>query len=416
MLRIEENRLPGLGDAALINHWIDRLVALHGGGDIVLGPRSYGIDSPVVLRSGVRLFGQGPMVTVLRATPDLDGPVVTSENAAALEAADAWFHAEGVPVRFALRDLMIDGTDGPDGAGFGAGTGLQLYGKGFEVTGVQISNMRRHGLVSTGSARGGQHDWRDEPEALFDLRVSRCRGDGFLMRGPHDSIIRQAIISYCKGRGLAVETDTIHNGACDIEFCHAYGTDGIAIDLAAKVKAGFLQGDTGRGAGVRIGGSNKSYVDRVECFKTRGEAGDYALDIQAPYTQVGLARVRADWGAGGARVGAQGCQIGQIDIDGMRNTGGPVADVPNDTTGLYVAAGHLRIPSANIRNFPRGRGLVIAPGRRGIDIAATTQACAEHLVAEDLRGCTLRINMQMARGESYSATPSAEDRFELRRM
>lgn len=414
MLVLEQNRLDGLSDAALLNHWIARLAEAHGGGDIALGPCAYAIDSPVVLRSGVRLIGQGPAATVLRATPALAGPVVVSEDAEALEAADAWFCAEGVPVRFALRDLRIDGAEGAAGPGFGAGNGLQLYGKGFEIAGVQISHMKRHGLVSTGSARGGQQDWRDEPEALFDVRISRCGGDGFLMRGPHDSIIRQAIIAICKGRGLAVETDGVYNGACDIEFCHAYATDGIAIDLDAKIKAGFLQGDTGRGAGVRIGGSNKTYVDRIECFKTRGTADDHALEIRAPHTQVGLARVRADWGAGGVRVAAPGCQIGQLDIDGTRNTGGPLAGTPNDTTALHVAADRLRIGSASIRGFARGRGLVIEPGRRWVDIAATIAGCAEHLVAEDLRGCSLRIDMLLAEGESYRARPSAADRFELR--
>jgi len=325
MIHIDQNAVNGLSDAALINHWVDRLVTEQGGGDLVLGARRYEVDTPIVLKSGIRLRGEGAAVTRLAASPDLDGPVMISENAEALEAANAWLVSEGVPARFRVSDLMIDGAEGGIGSAPGAGCGMYLYGKGFEIRDVQISHMKRHGLISTGSARGGQEVWLDEPEAVFDLRISRCGGDGFIMRGPHDSIIRSAIIAICKGRGLAVEADGIYNGACDIEFCHAYATDGIAIDLQAKVKAGFLQGDTGRGAGVRIGGSNKTYVDRIECFKTRGTAEDYALDIVAPYTQVGLARVRADWGASGVRIAAPGCQIGQLDIDGMRNTGGPTA-------------------------------------------------------------------------------------------
>ncbi|SDY83801.1 hypothetical protein [Citreimonas salinaria] len=412
MLSLDAHRIEGQSDAGLINHWIARL-AEAGGGDIALAPRRHVIDETVVLRSGVRLVGQGT-ATVLAAAPGLAGPVVASADARALEAADAWFHEDGVPVRFALRDLMIDGADGAAEDGWGAGCGLMLYGKGFEIAGVQISHMKAHGIVSTGSAKGGQKTWQDEPEAMFDLRVSRCGGDGFVMRGPHDSIIRQAIIAICKGRGLSVEQNGVYNGACDIEFCHAYATDGIAIDLQAKVKAGFLQGDTGRGAGVRIGGSNKTYVDRIECFKTRGTAEDYALEIAAPFTQVGLARVRADWGAGGVHVRAPGCQIGLLDVEGTRNTGGPLADTPNATTGLYVEGAHTRINAVNVRNFDAGTGIRIAPGRAGIDMAATTARCATHLVARGLNGCDLRVTMQMARGETHDAKPGRQDNFALR--
>ena len=416
MIYLEQNRIMGLSDAQLINHWIDYLCSEHGGGDIVLGALRYQIDEPIILRTGIRLRGEGAAVTQLAATPGLCGPVMISENAELLEQADAWFHSEGVPVRFRVSDLMINGAEGGLGEGFGAGRGMHLYGKGFEILDVQVSHMKRHGIVSSGSARGGQETWLDEPEALFDLRVSRCGGDGFIMRGPHDSIIRQAIIAICKGRGLAVETNGIYNGACDVEFCHAYATDDYAIDMDAKVKAGFLQGDTGRRAGVRIAGSNKTYVDRIECFKTRGTAENYALDILAPYTQIGLARVRADWGASGVRVGAPGCQISQLDIDGMRNTGGPLADTENDTTALYVRAPHTRIGSFNIRNFTRGRGLVLENGRKGSDLAGTTLNCAEHLYAEGQRGTDLRLNMIMGEGESYHAVPSPADNFQLRAL
>ena len=414
MLVLEQNRIDGLSDAALINYWIRRLCSEQGGGDLLLGARTYLIDEPVVLKTGIRLRGEGTYATRLCATPRLDGPVFVSENAQALEAADAWFHSEGVPVRFRVSDLMVDGQEGAAPDTFGAGIGMHLYGKGFEILDVQISHMKRHGIVSVGSARGGQETWEDEPEALFDVRVSRCGGDGFIMRGPHDSIIRQAIIAICKGRGLAVESNGTYNGACDVEFCHAYATDKIAIDLDAKVKGGFLQGDTGRGAGVRIAGSNKTYVDRIECFKTRGTSDDFALDIEAPFTQVGLARVRADWGASGVRIAALGCQIGLLDIDGMRNTGGPFANTDNETTGLYVKGAQTRIGSLHVRNFKNGRGIVMEPGRRGSALSGNILDCKEHVYAKGLNGCDLDLNIFLKANETYLAEPSQEDNFSIR--
>jgi hypothetical protein len=416
MLDIEKHRLSDLSDAALINHWIDRLCDQQGGGDIALGPRRYVIDSPIVLRSGIRLRGEGAAVTVLAASPELRGPVIISHEAQALAQADAWFASEGVPVRFRVSDLMIDGQDGPAAGGFGAGCGMHLYGKGFEIRDVQISHMKGVGLMSVGSARGGQETWQDEPEALFDIRISRCDSDGFVMRGPHDSIIRQAIIAICNGRGLAVEADGTFNGACDVEFCHAYGTDKVAIDLNAKVKAGFLQGDTGRGSGVRISGSNMTYVDRIEVFKTRGTREDFALDITAPYTQVGLARVRADWGASGVRIAAPHCQIGSLDIDGLRKTGGPFNGTENDTTALQITKGFARIGAVNARNFPQGTGIELAPALRGVALSGVTENCGRHLVANGLNGCDVALDMLLGKTGGYSAQPGPEDRFLLRRF
>ncbi|MBO6816352.1 MAG: hypothetical protein JJ891_15965 [Rhizobiaceae bacterium] len=387
-----------------------------GGGEIVLGARKYQIDQPIVLKTGVRLRGNGAAATQLAATPDLNSSIIVSNNAEELANTDSWFHNEGVPVRFGVSDLMIDGANGHIGNAFGGGCGMHLYGKGFEIVNVQISHMKKHGLVSVGSARGGQETWLDEPEAVFDVRISRCGGDGFLMRGPHDSIVKQAIVALCKGRGLAVETDGRYNGACDIEFCHAYGTEDIAIDLKAKVKAGFLQGDTGRKSGVRIAGSNVTYVDRIECFKTRGSPEDYALDIEAPFTQVGLARVRADWGTSGVRVGAPHCQIGQLDIDGLRNTGGPYAGTKNDCTALFIQKSHNRISSFNCRNFENGRGFVMAPGCKGVDVVGTTLNCSQHVWVEGGLGIDARLNLIMNSNENYHAVPSPDDNFSIREI
>jgi len=414
MLTADEWRSSYHNDSDLLNALSAKLWAESGGGDLVLGPRTYLIDTPVILKTGVRLRGEGTVATCLRATPKLVGPVLISENAFELLKADAWFHDEGVPVRFAVMDLCINAEDAALNDAPWSGCGVFLYGKGFEFRGIEVINAKRHGIVSTGSLRGGQKSWKDEPEAIFDVRVSGCGGDGFLMRGPHDSVIHQAIIARCKGRGLAVECSDKFNGACDIDFCHAYATDSIAIDLAAKVKAGFLQGDTGRGSGVRIAGSNKTYIDRVECFKTRGGSEEFALDINAVYTQIGLARVRADWGSAGVHIRGKGTQIGLLDIDGRRNTGGPKADTDNDTTGLYVSANFVQLPAVNVRNFSKGKGILIADGTRGANISGVTESCYQHIVAEDMHGCDLKFDSLLAANESNLIKSKAMDRVNIR--
>lgn len=367
VVKVTMDIMDSESDAKAINNLIHSLAA-SGGGKIVLESRRYILDEPIVLRSGVILVGQGAYATILEASSKLRGPVVTTVDAEANYLAGIWFESEGMPVRFSLQDLTIDGANAELDDTHGAGCGCWLYGKGFSLERIEVTGCQSAGIVSVGPLRGGQETWKDQPESIFDVRVSNCRGDGFLMRGPHDSIISRAIISRCRGRGLAVETDgKTYNGACDVEYCHAYGTDDTAIDLAAKVKAGFLQGDTGRGAGVRIRGSMMTYVDRIESFKNRGGIDDYAVHISAPFAQIGLARVRADWGTSGVFIDkyARGVQISSLDVEGIRNKAGPVENTPNNGVGLNIEASHAHVNSCFIRNFDAGTAVVLGERSTG---------------------------------------------------
>ncbi|MCR9222562.1 MAG: hypothetical protein NXH70_00710 [Hyphomonas sp.] len=380
-------------DATRLNEAIS-FVADEGGGDIILAARHYRIGSSIVLKTGVRLKGEGAHGTRLIGTSALDGPVVVSEAAEQLIEQNAWLHGEKVPVRFGLFDLTIDGGEGQSSKAFGSGCGAFVYGKAFEIIGVQIIHCKKQGLVSWGSPRGGQDTWLDEPEAIFDVRISRCGGDGFLMRGPHDSIIKSAIIANCKGRGLAVETNgTTYNGACDIDFCHAYGTNDVAIDIAAKVKARFLQGDTGWHSAIRVSSSEMTMIEMVECFKTRGIYDDFALDVSAMNCQIGVARIRSDWGTGGVRITGVGTQIGQLDVDGRAGIGGPSEGEPNSGTAVSIEANRVQIPSFNIRNFEDGYGIRVAPGKRFVWLTGQFMRCGKPMVAKDHEYCNFRVNV-----------------------
>ena len=155
MILLDEWADSSRSDAQNLNALIEHLAKGLGGGDIGLGARTHLIDEPIVLRSGVRLRGEGAMATRLAATPALDGPLILSHRGESLKGRKAWLVTEGVPVRFAIFDLLIDGSDGVASSGFMAGVGAYLYGKGFEICGVQISNMKGPGLVSEGPMRGG---------------------------------------------------------------------------------------------------------------------------------------------------------------------------------------------------------------------------------------------------------------------
>lgn len=76
-----------------------------------LAAKVYRVDKPIIMRSGVRLFGQGPYATQLQATNSLTGPVLTSESAQSLAGRGVWFEEDGMIVRFSVDGLCIRGEN-----------------------------------------------------------------------------------------------------------------------------------------------------------------------------------------------------------------------------------------------------------------------------------------------------------------
>ncbi len=236
-----------------------------------------------------------------------------------------WYYEDGVPVRFTIKGLTIDLSEWKPKcnqdikfqyANF-TSVGLGLYGKCYELDDLAVVNSPGSGVVSVCSAQGGKKDfYLDSPESKINgLEIINTRADAFVFAGPHDSLLKEIICSHSKGKGVAIVADQDFSGACDIDFIHAYATDDIAIDINAKIKARFLQGDTGKKSGVRIAGSNKSIIDTVEVFKTRGASSDFSFELNASEAQIAQLRVRADAGAGGVSIAGFGNTISSLHLD-----------------------------------------------------------------------------------------------------
>ena len=283
------------------------------------------IDEPIVLDSFDELCGAGRAKTVLKVKGSFKGPVIQTKRMLQNIKNVAWYFEDGVPVRFTIKDLTIDLSEwNPsyvDDISLGISNiytaSIGLYGKCYSVNEVTVLNSPGDAFVSICSSQGGKKDfYLDSPESHIDkLEIVKAKGKGFVFAGPHDSLIKEVITCHTKGKGVHIIADKQFSGACDIDFIHAYASDDIAIDIDAKVKARFLQGDTGRVAGVRLAGSNKTIVETVEAFKTRGTESDFSVVIECAEAQIGAVRIRADAGASGLYLGGFGNTIVSLNLE-----------------------------------------------------------------------------------------------------
>jgi hypothetical protein len=285
----------------------------------------YIVNSPIELDSFDVLKGKGKSQTILKVVGSFEGPFIRTKRLAENIKDANWFYEEGVPVRFSIKDLTIDLSDWkpkkqskkfPFTYGDLSVAGIGLYGKAFEIYNVLVMNVIGSGLISICSAKGGKKDfYLDSPEAKIDgLEVINTKDHSVVFAGPHDSIIRELVVSHSKKKGVYIIADKQFSGSCDIDFIHAYATDDVAIDIQAKVKARLLQGDTGRGAGVVLGSSERSIIDTIESFKTRGGLNDYSVRIECSEAQVTTVRIRADAGASGLSIKGFGNSIDNLHI------------------------------------------------------------------------------------------------------
>ena len=293
-------------------------------------------EEPITMETLSSIEGQSAESTIIKFKGSFQGPCIRSESLEQLVATDKWFYEDGVPARMSITNVTIDLSDwkpvhspsNPLSKLFAFTSCYDVskfcvafYAKKYTIRDVVIKNSPVSGLYSSCSVKGGQKDkYYDAPEAFIDnLEINNCKQHGFIFSGPHDSLIKTLIVCNTNGKGVDIISSPKHNGACDIDFIHSYGCGGVAIDVRAKVKARFLQGDTGRGAGVRLTASSKTIVDTIEVFKTRRSprpgSENYSVYIESHATQIGTIRIRPDAGADGLFVNSACNIINSLHID-----------------------------------------------------------------------------------------------------
>ena len=237
--------------------------------------------------------------------------IVKSIDFDSLTGQNKWYvDTDGVPYRFGLINVHIDGNK----ANNTAGSGIKFYGKAYILLNVLVRDCAEYGLYSECGDVVGQHDWRDAPEIWVDwLVVRNCNLDGILYRGPHDAVFNRVFVLGNGGAGLKNERSAgVYSGGIgDIIFLHAYGND-IGVDVGDVLRASFIESESNNSIGLRVtnGAARISYlhvfnnpinvkletthnmIDMLFCYgQGKTATGTIGVDIVANDNRIGLAHI-----------------------------------------------------------------------------------------------------------------------------
>jgi len=213
----------------------------------------------------VILEGDSRNSTMLYLTAGSNKAVLASENFAALTGTGLNYGPTAVfngiqsdarvPSWFGIRKLRIDGnrfrqTSGQDAC-------LKYYGNAQIINDVLIQNCSGEGMwtEASGGYAYSQYDWKGAEEGFMGgIIVRNVVKDGWVMRGPHDSIIEDYLTySWAQGGtgyyGLNNQASgTTYNGSSHWWHIHAYASaanDYKNFNLAAGGDFQFVYSDFG---------------------------------------------------------------------------------------------------------------------------------------------------------------------------
>jgi len=139
-----------------------------------------------------------------------------------------------------------------------AGTGIRIYGLWFNLTNLSIEQFAGDGIVtefiSGGPVRAEQND---APEAwLTKIKTLGNNGNGWTMRGPHDSIITGLIAANNGGWGIDIQHKEGYysGGGAMLHNVHAYGNrkGGVRTEAGANILAYGLEAESNHGTGLLL--------------------------------------------------------------------------------------------------------------------------------------------------------------------
>lgn len=213
------------------------------GGIVFFPPGTYRVRT-VGLKTGVHVRGSGIDATVLRLDDSADGPVFESEGFGNLTGTDS---AGGITA-FSIRDLTIDGNKTENKSG----SGLRIYGFGYELTEIVVHNCKDHGIYSEWGSTGSIGDNSHEMDARFSgVRTHTNDGAGVLFLGPHDSLFANCLAFHNGAAGFHF-TGVSHG--CQLTNLHSWGAEqdvGFRLDALA-ISCSNCYGDLDGGTGVLI--------------------------------------------------------------------------------------------------------------------------------------------------------------------
>ncbi|WP_211452632.1 hypothetical protein [Collimonas antrihumi] len=323
--------------------------ALPNGGYVELPVGVMPASRITILRKCV-LRGKGVASSIIRQRAGSNQDFIISENFQVLTGSKLTINDPRVPSWFGLVDLHVDGnrfnaTTNPTGNT--VGTGVSFYGPAQILGGkVMVRNCAGRGIYTEDSSIASAV-WEGQEEGQFENIIVRDNtGDGWLSRGPHNSLCKSITSGFNGGWGFKSEESDEYSGSFDaIGSLHTYG-NGRAILPSVRTGASL-------GAICRIG---KLITD-----------GDN-LTIEASRVQIqtyrcynmGAARDGLVWNGHEGFIGAMNGNMwsnsvgrAAVVINGRRNRIGAALISTNnpDNDGFVINGVSTQIDGINISGF-----------------------------------------------------------------
>lgn len=184
--------------AAAINQAIAAAAAA-GGGEVRVSRGTYLIETPVILRTGVILVGEGFETTVFKMQTGANlSAVVMTLDFATHQAAGTALSDASVPHDYGMSGIKIDGNWMSDGNPYTnpptinntSGYGLKSYGFGFRFD-LEVRNCAQVGVLLEGE---GSPAVTQDASASLVLQGQTFQKEGLIVRGPGDIEIEKVWI------------------------------------------------------------------------------------------------------------------------------------------------------------------------------------------------------------------------------
>lgn len=296
------------------------------------------ISTAMILRTNVVIQGAGLNLTTIKLSPNANCAAFETEDFATLNAGNTI----AGPHSFAVRDLTIDGNKIYNVTSYG----LKIYGYGFELSRLRITECDNQGIYSKWSSELGEALPNDMMASITDVQVHNCLGDGIQWHGPHDSVFVNCY-TYRNARGIVVET----NGNGSTFFgCHSYGI-GQQWGAYLNTTGCVLVGCTIEGGGLSSSDGGQVYIGANDVSIFGGQI--YSAGVGTPANNVRGIVIGTASPISGTHIETKisNCAAGALVL--TNDGGGYYSGLVYQTTGASVT-GTLHVDSNLLMNVNGG--------------------------------------------------------------
>ncbi len=309
-----------------------------GGGMVILGSGTFRCN--LTIGSRVSLVGMGPRATTLMSVPGANRAVIEG-NGFAEWTGTAKVTPETRGANYVgIANLCIDGNRATNETG----CGIRIWGRAQIFQDLVVQNCAGDGIFLEFTTHDAG-EIEDDLEGFFtNIKTIKNGGNGWLHRGPHDSILSQFVTFSNDGWGFKSEgLRGSYNGGISgtgwnswlngLGSFHFGATPGFLSDSSATGEGGtgieLLAADTGsvRMTGILISGH---------------ETGLYLTGSNCTFSGVVLGSVSQQLSGVGRGIVLAGAGLCLIDVAG---SGNDVAVAIESETGPNIIRGRFNVPA-----------------------------------------------------------------------